>query len=161
MSRQICQSIESLAVDLAVPSDFLHIPTPWHNSVLRMGGDRRWYIVKSKLVTDALRAQTHTGHFLHGTATSGGYYQLERSTGEAMVETRAASITGKPNPTMLGPSNTTGSTSDTRAAWLSIPFARSLSGPPKKLEQELRKWAVCAFPLAGMVAVALFRLYVD
>ncbi|KAI1384202.1 Pyoverdine/dityrosine biosynthesis protein-domain-containing protein [Hypoxylon trugodes] len=50
------QAVESLSPDSGpmVSRDLLHIPTPWHNCVVKVAGDNMLYVTKSKAVREAL-----------------------------------------------------------------------------------------------------------
>ena len=139
LSKEKCKSIESLNADMSSQSDFLHIPTPWHNSVVRIEGDKNWYVAKSKAVTDALRERTHTGQFFCGAGTTGGYYRLKN----------VSRTEDKP------------SVSNERSAQspscFKVPSLASFDH--STLELRLRKWSGCVLPLTGVLAVVLLRFY--
>ena len=70
LPRQFVRPIRSLEDRLAPESeDLLHIPTPWHNYILRLEHDPMLYLVKSGLVQEALDKKSFDGEWV----TSGGY----------------------------------------------------------------------------------------
>lgn len=72
--------IESLK-DYSVWSsqDLLHIPTPWHNSILEIEGEQMLYAVKSKVVLEAIQRKDFVGGWVAAdTPSSGGRYLVRK-----------------------------------------------------------------------------------
>ena len=42
-------------------SDLLHIPTPWHNCVLRIQGLKHYYVTKSEIIAKAIEIGSYKG----------------------------------------------------------------------------------------------------
>lgn len=68
-----CKVIKSLEEsNLPDFSDLLHIPTPWHNCVLKIPGKDFFFVTKSEVVKKALRAGSHIGEW----NKSEGYFNI-------------------------------------------------------------------------------------
>ncbi|KAI1374201.1 Pyoverdine/dityrosine biosynthesis protein-domain-containing protein [Hypoxylon crocopeplum] len=67
------RAVESLSPDscLMTSRDLLHIPTPWHNSVVKVVGSNTLYVTKAKVVREAIAAGDVTGLVIGG-ADHGG-----------------------------------------------------------------------------------------
>ncbi|SCU88626.1 LAMI_0D10770g1_1 [Lachancea mirantina] len=82
ISSDQCRIVRSLD-DSEEPKfeDLLHIPTPWHNCVIKIEGDKRYYLAKSKLVTDAIATGLYQGIWneADGVVDAGGYYSIKRT----------------------------------------------------------------------------------
>ncbi|KAI2469528.1 Pyoverdine/dityrosine biosynthesis protein-domain-containing protein [Annulohypoxylon bovei var. microspora] len=62
----VVRAVESLSPNsnLMTSRDLLHIPTPWHNSVVKVGSSKVIYVTKAKVVRDALISGEMTGSLL-------------------------------------------------------------------------------------------------
>lgn len=73
--------------------DLLHIPTPWHNCVVKIEGSPIHYVVKSKVAKEAIESGNYTGDWIQGSLDEGGYYSLTRSTvSQLEAETKALDL---------------------------------------------------------------------
>lgn len=81
ISPDDCKIIKALD-STAEPSfeDLLHIPTPWHNSIIKVEGHRYFYLAKSKIVMDAESKGLYNGEWRKGDVESGlgGYWYLTK-----------------------------------------------------------------------------------
>lgn len=69
-----CRTTVSLLEDIPETSDdLLHIPTPWHNSVIKIVGKDGWFVVKAKIVKEGIAAGICTAEFIEGKDGSGAY----------------------------------------------------------------------------------------
>lgn len=79
LSNENCKLIKSLK-DNEPPrfDDLLHIPTPWHNCVIRIEDEPFNFIGKSSIAQNAVNEKTFTGEWVPGDleAGEGGYYRL-------------------------------------------------------------------------------------
>lgn len=64
--------------ELQSSDDLLHIPTPWHNCVVEIDGKDCYYVVKSKVVKDALLTDNFTGEWVKGSYGEGGRFVLKQ-----------------------------------------------------------------------------------
>ncbi|KAL2158100.1 hypothetical protein VTH06DRAFT_4668 [Thermothelomyces fergusii] len=73
------RAVRSLSADgeLMTSLDLLHIPTPWHNSVVELGGSRVVLVTKAKLARAALAAGSMTGGLV-GAEEGRARFVLER-----------------------------------------------------------------------------------
>jgi pyoverdine/dityrosine biosynthesis protein Dit1 len=82
ISHEECRTIKALDSD-AEPSfeDLLHIPTPWHNCVVKIEGHDHYYLTKSKIVKDAVASEHYKGEWRKTNAEvgAGGYYHLVKN----------------------------------------------------------------------------------
>ncbi|EGV66439.1 hypothetical protein CANTEDRAFT_100455 [Yamadazyma tenuis ATCC 10573] len=62
LSNKHCRVINSLE-ECSSPNydDLLHIPTPWHNTVLKIEGDSMYYVTKTNNIMKAIQEGTYTG----------------------------------------------------------------------------------------------------
>ncbi|KAJ2895708.1 pyoverdine dityrosine biosynthesis protein [Zalerion maritima] len=70
--------------------DLLHIPTPWHNSVVEIEGSNTIYVTKSKLAREAVAVGRFTGGFERGPGAIGGCFRLKPT--ETTVSTPATPV---------------------------------------------------------------------
>lgn len=79
ISGQQCRTVRSLD-NYEEPSfeDLLHIPTPWHNCVIKL--EDAYYLTKSKVVTDAITSGLYEGQWKEGgdLKNIGGHFELRR-----------------------------------------------------------------------------------
>ncbi|KAI1103658.1 Pyoverdine/dityrosine biosynthesis protein-domain-containing protein [Jackrogersella minutella] len=63
---EVVRAVESLSPDsrLMTSRDLLHIPTPWHNSMVKIVGSKVMYLTKAKVVREALAGGGMTGSLL-------------------------------------------------------------------------------------------------
>ncbi|SCU88679.1 LANO_0D02784g1_1 [Lachancea nothofagi CBS 11611] len=81
ISSKQCKTVKSLdAQDEPSFEDLLHIPTPWHNCVLKLDDD--YFLAKSKMVVDAITSGLYEGQWSEGCDEDdlGGHYVMRRST---------------------------------------------------------------------------------
>lgn len=75
-----CKIIRSLEDNKATPvfDDLLHIPTPWHNSVIKVQGEDLYFIGKSEVVKMAITEGTYGGKWIEGdlSAGRGGHFTI-------------------------------------------------------------------------------------
>ncbi|CUM68129.1 uncharacterized protein PRCAT00005846001 [Priceomyces carsonii] len=59
-----CRVVRSLDL-VAAPNfdDLLHIPTPWHNCVLKLEDSPHYFVTISDVIRNALEKGTHTGNW--------------------------------------------------------------------------------------------------
>lgn len=80
LSRKDCKIIRSLNQNDSSPvfDDLLHIPTPWHNCVIKVAGDNMHYIGKSEVVLKAIENGTYGGEWVEGDLSKGqgGYFSI-------------------------------------------------------------------------------------
>lgn len=79
MSSNTCKTVGSLRLeDMMTSEDLLHIPTAWHNCVVKVEGKDMYYIVKSQVAYDALKCGDYEGGWVEGNLSEGrgGYFQL-------------------------------------------------------------------------------------
>lgn len=64
LSNEECKVVKSLD-ECVSPNydDLLHIPTPWHNTILQYEGQKNYFITKSHIIYDAFRNGTHSGYW--------------------------------------------------------------------------------------------------
>ncbi|OBA26346.1 hypothetical protein HANVADRAFT_53217 [Hanseniaspora valbyensis NRRL Y-1626] len=72
-----CRVIKSFS-DLAYPNydDFLHIPTPWHNVVIKNMNNGKYYFGRSNIVAQAIQSKSFIGE-LKDNSNSCTYYELK------------------------------------------------------------------------------------
>ncbi|KAH3679600.1 hypothetical protein WICMUC_000832 [Wickerhamomyces mucosus] len=61
--------------------DLLHIPTPWHNSIIKIEGADTYYLAKSKIVIDAIEDGHYEGEWVSSDIQTGygGHFYLKKS----------------------------------------------------------------------------------
>lgn len=86
ISPKICKTTRTLNIDEEPKfEDLLHIPTPWHNCVVKIEGDNpknaKYYLVKSKTVRDALESGEFVGYWKESNIElgEGGHYVIRRA----------------------------------------------------------------------------------
>lgn len=87
-SAKECKVVKCLKKDSATPvfDDLLHIPTPWHNSVIKVKGQDLYCIGKSEVVKNAISHGTYNGEWVEGDLESGvgGHFIMWKSEGPAI-----------------------------------------------------------------------------
>lgn len=74
LGRSDCRTAVSLAGDIPESSDdFRHIPTPWHNCVVKIAGREGWFMVKAKIVRQSVEDGDCTAEFIEGKDGCGSY----------------------------------------------------------------------------------------
>lgn len=69
-----CRTTISLLEDIPEMSDdLLHIPTPWHNSVIKIVGKDGWFVVKARIVKEGVEAGICTAEIIEGKDGCGAY----------------------------------------------------------------------------------------
>ncbi|SCW02855.1 LAFE_0F15764g1_1 [Lachancea fermentati] len=60
--------------------DLLHIPTPWHNCVLKLEDEGKYFLTKSKVVIDAIESGIYEGHWKEPNDADivGGHFVIRR-----------------------------------------------------------------------------------
>ncbi|VVT56276.1 uncharacterized protein SAPINGB_P004928 [Magnusiomyces paraingens] len=82
LSHDKVRTVKSLSLEeLQSSDDLLHIPTPWHNCVVDLEGKECYYVVKSKVVKDAMATQDYAGEWVEGTYGEGGRFHLMHVSG--------------------------------------------------------------------------------
>ncbi|SCU95201.1 LADA_0G14202g1_1 [Lachancea dasiensis] len=81
ISTEQCKTVKSLdGKEEPSCEDLLHIPTPWHNCVVKMEND--YYLSKSKIVLDAIASGRYEGSWKAGSEgydkDIGGHYVMKR-----------------------------------------------------------------------------------
>lgn len=80
ISSDQCQIVKSLS-DIEEPKfeDLLHIPTPWHNCVVKLNNGQ-YFLTKSKVVKDAMESGLYEGEWKDTRLESGegGYYVISK-----------------------------------------------------------------------------------
>jgi hypothetical protein len=73
------ESLDPSSIIAASSVDLLHIPTPWHNSVVQVAGSPYLYVTKSKVVADAIASKEFSGTWIEGGTPGwlGGFYSLQ------------------------------------------------------------------------------------
>ncbi|XBW36565.1 hypothetical protein QEN19_002140 [Hanseniaspora menglaensis] len=86
VDSKICKVIKSFN-DLTYPNydDFLHIPTPWHNAVIKNTETGKYYFGKSKIVAQAIKSKCFLAE-LKNDANGMIYYELRSRENEATCE---------------------------------------------------------------------------
>ncbi|KAI1138131.1 Pyoverdine/dityrosine biosynthesis protein-domain-containing protein [Hypoxylon sp. FL0543] len=104
-------SLSQTGISMA-PNDLLHIPTPWHNSVVKFVGSGVLYVTKAKVVRDAITEGDMTGILRSQdgeTDSSGAVYfsvctislgGVQRRTGETVKEKETHSESQEPVSTL-------------------------------------------------------------
>lgn len=64
------------------------LPTPWHNSMIKVEGDEYMYLARAQIARKALESPDFTGSWVDG--PDGSYFSLKRTGGAAAAETPAA-----------------------------------------------------------------------
>lgn len=81
LSNKYCKVIKTLS-DPSVPifDDLLHIPTPWHNAVIKINDDDTYYVAKSDVAIKAVEEGYYRGKWVEGDLKSGigGYFNLSK-----------------------------------------------------------------------------------
>lgn len=78
LSYDKVRTVKSLTFEgLQSSDDLLHIPTPWHNCVVEIKKRDCFYVVKSKVVKDALETNEFSGGWVEGSHGEGGRFVLE------------------------------------------------------------------------------------
>jgi len=75
------KAVKDLTVgsELEASPDLLHIPTPWHNCIVQLGGQDVFFLTKAKVARAALVSGVVTGK-LAGMDEGSAYFALERRT---------------------------------------------------------------------------------
>ncbi|SJM88692.1 probable Spore wall maturation protein DIT1 [Zygosaccharomyces bailii] len=82
VSPEQCLSVKSLeSVEEPKFEDLLHIPTPWHNCVVKLCNQDRYFLIKAKAVRDAMEKGTYVGVWKETKLAlgEGGYYEISKS----------------------------------------------------------------------------------
>lgn len=81
LSHDKVRTVKSLSLEeMQASDDLLHIPTPWHNCVVDLEGKTCYYVVKSKVVKDAIESEEYTGKWIAGSYGEGGRFFLQQTT---------------------------------------------------------------------------------
>ncbi|KAL2169038.1 hypothetical protein VTG60DRAFT_6537 [Thermothelomyces hinnuleus] len=125
--------------------DLLHIPTPWHNSVVQLAGSDVILVTKAKLARAALASGSTTGGLV-GAEEGRAHFKLEKKSAGAAIPAPVAPPTLPPASSVatpaegvveteskMGPAATETATDSTTAA-VELPRAanRPTAGKPKK-----------------------------
>lgn len=81
ISPEQCLSVKSLEnIEEPKFEDLLHIPTPWHNCVVKVYNQNRYFLTKSKVIKDALENAKYIGAWKETNLENGegGYYVISR-----------------------------------------------------------------------------------
>lgn len=62
--------------DIMTSQDLLHVPTPWHNSVVEIEGHPTLYVTKSKIARSALKEGAFTGGWTECGSSLEGHFHL-------------------------------------------------------------------------------------
>ncbi|KAJ9667592.1 dityrosine synthesis enzyme [Coniosporium apollinis] len=79
LSRFNCRTTSDLVnwgPEAECTDDLLHVPTPWHNSIVKIHNHDGWLLVKAILVKDAEKSGQYTSSWVEGSIGSGGYFLL-------------------------------------------------------------------------------------
>lgn len=80
LSNKSCKIIRSLKDSDATPvfEDLLHIPTPWHNCVIKVKNEDNYFIGKSEVALKAISKGLYGGVWVAGdiSAGKGGYFSI-------------------------------------------------------------------------------------
>lgn len=80
LSHKECKIVRSLKHSDATPvfDDLLHIPTPWHNCVIKVRNEELYYIGKSEVAAKAISHGHYNGKWVEGdlSAGKGGYFTI-------------------------------------------------------------------------------------
>jgi len=77
-----CKIIKALdSCDEPSFEDLLHIPTPWHNTIVKVEGHRFCYLTKSRVVMDAEAKGLYKSQWIKGELSkgTGGYWYLTKN----------------------------------------------------------------------------------
>ncbi|RYP65008.1 hypothetical protein DL771_008505 [Monosporascus sp. 5C6A] len=92
------RALETLSFDAAEMTSFdlLHVPTPWHNSLVEVAGHPTLFVVKSKAVRDALSSGEFSGGWADGSHQGvAGHFRLQLATLRSNIGYRTESVAGK------------------------------------------------------------------
>ncbi|CAG8983879.1 hypothetical protein HYALB_00005518 [Hymenoscyphus albidus] len=73
------RSIEDCTESEGPSCDLLHIPTPWHNCTFQFMDSPIIYVVKSKIIKDALQSGLVEGGWVEGRPGKRGYFEIRKS----------------------------------------------------------------------------------
>lgn len=83
LGRFACRTTGSMLEEMSgSPVDTLHIPTPWHNCVLRVSGKKGWVVVKAKVIREAVMAGVCSAEYIEGEGGSGSYVLIVMADGK-------------------------------------------------------------------------------
>ncbi|AEO57217.1 hypothetical protein MYCTH_2117759 [Thermothelomyces thermophilus ATCC 42464] len=140
------RAVQTLSADgeLMTSLDLLHIPTPWHNSVVQLAGSDVILVTKAKLARAALTSGSMTGGLV-GAEEGRAHFMLEKKSVGAAIPAQvaplppASSVATIPaegvveTESKMGPAATETATDSTTAA-VELPRAanRPTAGKPRK-----------------------------
>lgn len=97
LSHETCRTVQTLNIDhTQICEDLLHIPTPWHNCVVTIENDPCYYVVKSKVASDAIASGMYTGTWKDGGYGEGGHFILRRTGEKIATELKALTLSSQP-----------------------------------------------------------------
>ncbi|KAH7091290.1 Pyoverdine/dityrosine biosynthesis protein-domain-containing protein [Paraphoma chrysanthemicola] len=76
------------------------LPTPWHNSMIKVEGDEYLYLARAQIARKALETPEYSGSWVEG--PDGSYFSLKRKTGAATEEAAAPTKVNIPESTPAG-----------------------------------------------------------
>ncbi|KAH7081508.1 Pyoverdine/dityrosine biosynthesis protein-domain-containing protein [Paraphoma chrysanthemicola] len=76
------------------------LPTPWHNSMIKVEGDEYLYLARAQIARKALETPEFSGSWVEG--PDGSYFSLKRKTGAATEEAAAPTKLNIPESTPAG-----------------------------------------------------------
>lgn len=81
ISHEQCKTVKSLDSNEEPEfEDLLHIPTPWHNCVIKLEESDQYYLVKSKIVADAIKNGLYEGKWRDTSISDGegGHFIIKK-----------------------------------------------------------------------------------
>ncbi|MCJ1466653.1 dityrosine synthesis enzyme [Pseudocyphellaria aurata] len=79
LANNECRTVQSLeGISQQNMTDLLHIPTPWHNTACQIQNDPVLYVVRSKIIYEALRSRRYEGEWIPAVKGHGGFFSLQR-----------------------------------------------------------------------------------
>ncbi|KAF2269137.1 hypothetical protein CC78DRAFT_557977 [Lojkania enalia] len=94
LPKRMIRPIDSLAHQHEpVPAYEFQIPTPWHNSIIKVEGDELMYLAKSEVAMKAIASPDFEGSWVDG--PNGSYFSLKRTNPAAPVEPKVIDFVEK------------------------------------------------------------------
>ncbi|KAF2102517.1 hypothetical protein NA57DRAFT_32607 [Rhizodiscina lignyota] len=72
------------------PSYDFQVPTPWHNSILKVEGEKSFYLAKASVAEEAIASGRYQGGWVDG--PDGGHFNLREKPGSESMEAHVADL---------------------------------------------------------------------
>lgn len=95
LGRSNVRSVNSLVgQESETAVDLLHIPTPWHNCLVKVVGQKGFLVTKARAVKQAIENGNLTGVWVDGSNDLGGYFMVQKIAHSTSADVVSAAVEG-------------------------------------------------------------------